>query len=419
MMTQAFYTGVAGLKTNSGAIDVVSDNLANINTVGFRGNEYEFSSLFESAINTDNSRQPGVNTIGVGSRLQSTTMMDTLGTVQLTDSSTDMVIRGNGWFGVEANTQTEYTKNGNFHFDANSDLVTSDGYYVLGTMGGNIDGEVLTNKIDEVALGDVDAQEKLRFPNYLEYPPEPTTQVEFLGNIGTADEIRTMSAGVVDPQNNQNELKLTYTKAQPQTPPGTQWNVEAQTMSLDRETIYDTQNGVVSFDEAGALVSSSLTAIDNNGASVNISLGEGLTGVTAISNLDITASSTADGTIGGELEGYDISSNGEVIATFSNGIQSSVGKIAVYHFQNDQGLNRISGTRFSESSNSGAAIFYKDSQGNNITGAEISNYQLEGSNVSMATGLTDLIILQRAYDANSKSITTADQMLQKALEMDA
>jgi len=91
----------------------------------------------------------------------------------------------------------------------------------------------------------------------------------------------------------------------------------------------------------------------------------------------------------------------------------------VYHFQNDQGLTRISGTRFTQSPNSGDAIFYKDAAGKNIIGTNLTNYKLEGSNIEMTYGITELIIMQRAYDANSKSITTSDQMMQKALSMDA
>jgi flagellar hook protein FlgE len=100
-------------------------------------------------------------------------------------------------------------------------------------------------------------------------------------------------------------------------------------------------------------------------------------------------------------------------------MQSSVGKIALFHFQNDQGLERISGSRFQESSNSGTPIFFTDGSGQNIIGADVVNFKLEGSNYGMTGGLTELIVYQRAYDANSKSITTADEMMQKALNMDA
>ena len=419
MMTQAFYTGISGIKTNQQAIDVVSDNIANISTVGFRGYEAEFSSLFEEAINTTSLNSSVDSGVGIGSKINSTQMMEAYGTLQLSDKATDLALYGDGWFGVQGEGKPIYTRDGNFAFDANSDLVSLDGFHVLGTMGGNIQGNLLSAVLDEVKLGDVTTQEKLRFPQELTYPAEPTSVAKFLGNIGTGDEIRTVGAGVVDSQNEKNNLRLTFTKSETQTPPGTQWDVVAKTESLDGTIVYDTKTGTANFDSGGALESTSLTTIDNNGTDVTIDLGSGYDGLTSIANLDITASSQVNGIQGGVLMGYDINKNAEVIATFSNGKQSSVGKIAVYHFQNDQGLSRLNGSRFEESVNSGEPLFFKNENGENILGTDVINYRLEGSNVEMSYGLTELIILQRSYDANSKSVTTADQMMQKALSMDA
>jgi flagellar hook protein FlgE len=133
----------------------------------------------------------------------------------------------------------------------------------------------------------------------------------------------------------------------------------------------------------------------------------------------VTASSESDGTIKGDLVGYDINRNAEVVAIFSNGVQSSVGQIAVYHFQNDQGLERVGNSSFRATSNSGEPFFMQNEKGENIVGAKVMTYRLENSNVAMEESLTQLIILQRSYDANAKSVTTADQMMQKALNMDA
>jgi len=421
MMTQAFYSGISGVKTHSAGIDIVSDNIANISTIGYRGNGYEFSSLFESMLNTGS----GLNatsvdsTIGLGTTVSATPMMESLGSEILSDKSTDLAILGDGWFGTQAEGNPVYTRDGNFTFDVNDDLVTTDGFHVLGTMGGNIQGEVLTSILAEVPLGSVSGQEALRFPKTLTFPPQPSTQARFSGNIGTQDQVVTMSAGVVDGLSNKNDLKLVFTQKPVQTPPGIQWDVTATTQSLDGNTIYDTKTGSVAFDSSGAISSSTLTTIDNNGTAVNIDLGAGFTGIVSISNLAVSSSSSADGTIGGDLDGYDINRNGEVIATFTNGMQSSVGKIAVYHFVNDQGLERINGSKFQESANSGQPIFFQDASGKNVIGTDITNFKLEGSNVSMEYGLTELIILQRSYDANAKTITTADQMMQKALNMDA
>ena len=298
--------------------------------------------------------------------------------------------------------------------------MTPDGHYVLGTMGGNISSDnTLTEVLDEVVLGKVDGQTKLSFPKSLTYPPQATTKASFSGNIGTKDEAISMSAPVIDTQNNRNNLRLVFTKSVPQVLPGSQYDVVTTTQTLDGSTIYDTQNGKVSFDGRGALISSTLTTIDNNSTPVSIDLGSEFDGVVSLASMPVSSSSSANGTIGGDLVGYSVNKNAEVIATFSNGLQSSVGKIAIYHFGNDQGLDRISGTKFLESSNSGRPLFYQDENGKNINGTDVMNFHLEGSNVQMEVGLTDLIIYQRSYDANAKSVTTADEMMQKALQMDA
>ncbi len=417
MMTQAFYTGISGLKNHSTGIDIVSNNLANIDTVGFRGYSVEFSSLFESSIASSFS---GSDTVGNGVQVQTSGMVQSQGSLALSERSTDLAIEGDGWFGVKGSDKTVYTRDGAFSIDANADLVTADGFHVLGTLGGNIsDDNVLTEQLAEVKLGDVAAQQELRFPKTLTYPPEPTTEAKFLANLGTGFEPITVGASVVDPQNNRNNLRLEFVKDPVQTPPGSQYNVTATVKSLDGTTLYDTKTGRVEFDAAGALTSSTLTSIDNNGTTVAIDLGSGYDGIVSIDIPVVSGSSIANGTIGGDLEGYSINKNAEVIATFTNGKQSSVGKIAIYHFNNEQGLTRLSGSRFEESVNSGKASFFTDETGQNIIGSQVRNFTLESSNVEMSSGLTELIILQRAYDANSKSITTADQMMQKALNMDA
>ena len=417
MAIQAYYTGISGLQNSSIGIDVVANNIANISTVGFRGYNTEFASMFGDAISTGSASG---GTIGAGVSVQTTSMTRDQGSLALSDRSSDLAIEGDGWFGIVSGGNPLYTRDGGFTFDANSDLVTADGYYVLGTFAGNISSDdVLTKKIDELPLGDVGSQETLRFPKTLTYPPEPTTNAKFLANLGVGYEPITVGASVVDPQNNKNHLRLEFTKNPTQTPPGSQYTVTATTQSLDGSVVYDTQVGAVTFDASGALTSNTLSTIDNNGSPVSMDFGNGFDGITSIDIPVVSGSSISDGTIGGDLAGYSVNRNAEVIATFTNGEQSSVGKIAVYHFTNEQGLERLTGTRFSQTSNSGEARFYQDANGNNINGAEVVNFRLESANVELSAGLTELIILQRTYDANSKSITTADQMMQKALDMDA
>ena len=417
-MIQAFYTGLSGLKTNQTAIDITSDNIANASTTGFRSNVAEFSSIFERSIYTASSAVVN-STIGIGASISATSMNNETGSILGSDRSTDLAISGDGWFGIQAFNEPLYTRDGEFTFDVDRDLVTHDGFHVLGTMGNNIANGVLAPPLATTELGNVETQEKLNFPDTLAYPTVPTTQASFFANLGVEDQVIKVSSRVIDSEGNNNHLELVFTMSEVQNPIGTNWDVVATTQDLENETIFDTQAGTLAFDSGGALLLSTLGSINNNGSSVAIDLGSGYAGITAINIPVVTGSSQADGKQGGDLLGYEINTNGEVVAAFTNGEQSSVGRVAVFHFQNDQGLERINGSRFQQSSNSGDPIFYQDENGKNILGATLQNFKLESSNVEYAVALTDLIIYQRSYDANAKSITTADEMMQKALNMDA
>ncbi len=424
-MIQALYTGVSGLQVSQRAMDVEGNNLSNLSTIGFRAQRVEFATLFDDAKNEVDPNGSIDSTVGIGSRVNATTTDLSMGALLDTESNTNLAIAGDGWFGVEDGNQRYFTRNGNFTFDVNRDLVMADsGMYVLGTIGKNINfnTQELTEEIDAIPLEDIKQQKKLRLPNTLTSPAKATENTSFFGNLGTEDTTRVMSAKIYDVDGNTLKLKLTFTKAKEQPEQGIKWNVKAVLTTKEEkegDPIYATSDGDVTFNEKGALTKSTLTNIAYNGSNINIDLGKGFDGVTAIANVPVTASSKSDGHEKGELIGYEIAKDAEILATFTNGRQSSVGRVGVFHFQNDQGLNRISGSLFAESDNSGKAIIFKDQDGNNILGASVLNKKLENSNVKIENGLTQLIILQRSYQANGKIVTTADQMIQKALNMDA
>lgn len=418
-MNQAFYTGIVGMQAHQYSLDVVSDNLANVNTIGFRSSQAEFASIFEEVIGTSAS-SPTTNSIGEGVRIQATTTMMTQGSLLQADRNTDLAIEGDGWFGINGNGEDLYTRAGAFTFDSGRNLVTGDGYYVLGTMGNNFTDGVLTEQLDATPIASVEAQEALILPDSLEFPVQPSTLATFSGNLGTDDILRSVSANVISSSSEHNRLRLDFTQTTPQPATGTAWDIVGTTTNNDGEIVYDTKSGSAIFNESGGLVSFTMPSLDNDGTAVAVDLGSGFTGVTSnVSETEPALASDANGFEGGDLVGYRINENADIIAGFSNGRSSAVGKIALYHFQNDQGLNRINGSRFQESPNSGKPLFYQDADGNNILGANIHSGRLEGSNVTMEQGLTELIILQRSFDANSKSVTTGDELIQKALNMDA
>ena len=154
-----------------------------------------------------------------------------------------------------------------------------------------------------------------------------------------------------------------------------------------------------------------MEVLDNNGSPVTVDLGSEFSGLISNDGPSVTSYSKNDGTVGGELNGYSFSRNGDIVASFSNGKSSLVGKVAIYHFQNDQGLEAVGGNKFRTSENSGSPIFYAQDNGQIVSG------NLENSNVTLEVALTELIIMQRSYDATSKTITTSDEMLKNALQM--
>ena len=417
-MIQAFYTGISGLQATQTAIDVTSDNLSNINTVGFKNSEVEFSSVFATAGDRANASAI-TNQTGSGTKIQTTAVNLSQGELIQGDRDTELAIDGDGWFGVKGNGNTEYTRNGNFNFDADRNLVTDDRSHVLGTMGTNIKDGVLIESLNSVELGAVNTQEALNFPIDLRYPVEPTSEVNFSGNLGINTNTTSASSTAVSSSSENNAVKLEFTQVIPRPVSGSEWNVVATVKSADGSTTYDTQQGSVTFSETGALDSFNIPLLDNDGTAVSVNLGAAFDGLIANGIEEPSISSSSNGLEGGDLVGYRINQDANVVAAFSNGRSSSVGKVAIFHFQNDQGLEKLSGSRFTQSNNSGNPIFFTDTNGANVNGASVLNYRLENSNVRTEVGLTQLIIMQRAYDANSKSISTSDEMIQKALNMGA
>lgn len=442
-MTQGYYAAISGMQSNQYGLDVIADNLANTSTTAYKSSTAEFADLFSRVITSGNT--PTSNDIGYGSKLQATSFQFQQGTLMPSDRFNDLALEGNGFFGVTTKDQVSYTRDGSFVFDtyqkvsgdvnsSTARLVTGDGQYVTGTMLTNFaynagfdygdtaanataGAYVLNSPTSDVALNSVDKQGNLEFPTRLAYPVVPTTQTSFFGNLGVTNVPRTISADAISAKNETNRLKLSFTQSAIQPTEGVSWDVVATVTSNDGSVVYDTQNGQAVFGASGALSSFDITSMNNDGTPVAIDLGVGYSGVISIDGVGISGSSRSNGISGGTLTKYGINANGVIVADFSNGRQSAIGRIAVYHFQNQQGLNRDGGTYYSESSDSGKPLFWKDASGAFITGSTIRSGSLEASNARVDVGLTEMIVTQRAYQANSKTITTVDEMIQKALQM--
>jgi flagellar hook protein FlgE len=475
-MNTSFYNGVSGIKTDQFYIDTISENIANISTIGYKQTHApEFSTLFSSVLN-DASTDPTSNDFGLGVRKTAPTLDMSQGILQTTDKTFDLAIGGDGWFGVQGlNNDTYYTRAGAFDIDINGNLVDPNGNYLLATSGENLTPTTLSQNImddfgksygkdgatsptaykvsdlSDVPLGKVGSQKKVTLPDLLYYPPVPTTEVSYQANLNP--EIITNSDGqeipntehfsstIISPSGDKNILDMTFTKQVPQPSTSSTWDGQIQTLSfyenynpgttydsalykVDEATnkvynIIDSKSGTVTFSGDGELLSTNIPTISNSGVDLTINVGEpnSYTGFSSSTSIDKSRSEQHNGLASGLLTDYGMDNQGNIIANFDNGKSSAIAKVAIYHFQNDEGLNKIDSTLFGVSANSGDPIFYTDKNGDSTLGSLIHSKRLESSNVDLSIAMNELIIAQRTYGASAKSITTSDQMLQNAINM--
>lgn len=392
-MMSSFYTGISGVKTQQFGLDVWGNNISNINTVGFRSSTPEFSTLISQYKN--GIAMTGADEVGLGSTAQTTALSMKQGSFQPTDRALDLAIGGNGFFGVQkaGDNSVYYTRAGDFYVDADSNVLNGNGSFLLGTYSGNMtinkDGTAsvsATSVAPTNMLTDPNRQVPLKLPKELTHPGIP----------GTAAVMATIPSYNVDLVNSSATIPYTLPK-----------------QTTARIEILDSTGTVVrtlpQSTQGSGQHSVTWDGKDENGAL----LADG-TYTVSVTYTDTPAKPT----IGvGYLKDYMVDSNGMVVASFDNGQSSIIAQIPIFHFQNEQGLEKLGDSEFRSTDNSGEAIFYKDANGNTIQNSKIIGQTLEMSNVSAAEAMTSLIITEKAYSANAKVITTADQMIQKAINL--
>ncbi len=221
---------------------------------------------------------------------------------------------------------------------------------------------------------------------------------------------------IVDSKGNKNDLKFDFYKTDIKNNQTT-WSLNITEKDPEGNIVSQTKQDLTFDNIGGLLTPTTPITIDNNGSPAKISLGQNFSGIISIDKNNSGFEYSQDGVLNGYLKNYDVLDDGKIIANFSNGHMGVLGQVPLYHFQNEQGLDSLGGNLYTQTSNSGQAFLYQNSEGSYLTGANIKNYSLETSNVNLANAMTELIITQKAFDANAKSITTSDQMIQRAIDM--
>ena len=415
----SFSSSLSGLNANQLKLNVIGNNLANINTIGFKSSTVEFSDLVSQSVGgaSVNPMQ-----IGLGVTTGSISPRYSQGGIENTGVATNVAIQGSGFFVIGSQDDRSYARAGDFKFDANGVLVTSDGQPVQGFTATNPStGAIITtgqpgNII--VARGVTRA-------------PTATTQFGASSNLDARaanGSTFTASAQIYDALGTAHVATITYTKTSPTAwtysitvpgadltggTPGTPSVIKAGSLTFSAAGALSTVDGATAANVAipgpswknGATAAAlTWTVLDANGA-------PNLTGYAAPS---ATASVMQNGAAAGTINDVVIDSEGQIVATLGAGQTVVVGVVALATFNNPQGLVKAGGNRFAESASAGIANVGVPGTGGR---GSLIGSSLEQSNVDIAQEFTQMILAQRGYQANSKSITTADQILIDTLNL--
>lgn len=410
-MIRSMYTAVAGLRSHQTMMDVVGDNIANVNTAGFKKNQVVFSDMLSQTLNGAGAPTEGLGgtnpaQIGLGVKVAAIAKNFSQGALQRTGRDLDMSIEGDGFFVMEFAGETHYTRAGAFFLDADGRLTSPNGGLVQGWQADS------TGVIDTTAT-----VEGLKIPVGAQITPTPTSEISLGGNLSSDAQIgETAFAGldVFDLQGNPIAVSLTFEKTNTN-----EWTITG-TYGDNGDVLALTDN-VLSFGVDGELtgpadfnVNIAAGAIPNAGA-VDMTIGgvgerrfTQFGGSTAIAAINQNGSST------GTLQSVTVGQDGVLVGAYSNGQVRPIAQVALATFSNAEGLERVSGSSFRNSTNSGLAqVGTVGSGGRGLMAAGV----LEMSNVDLAEEFTQLIRAQRGFQANSRVVTASDELLQEIVNL--
>jgi flagellar hook protein FlgE len=406
-----FSIALSGLQANSVALNTIGNNLANLNTTAFKGQTTAFEDLFYQQIGQSGSGD--AIQLGAGTRVSGTSTNFTEGTI-LPDSnsnSADMALAGNGFFVVQQGGVQSLTRAGNFQLSSSGNLITQDGQQVMGYAA--VNGVVnqnssLTPITIPVGLNE-GAQATQNF--------SVTTNLNSNATVGTSF---STPVQIFDSLGQSHQATVSYTKTATNT-----WSYSVALPAGDATGVPSNNTGTLTFDTSGNLVSPA-GSVNNitfptlaDGAS-DLSFNWNLnnsSGKPTISQLAAASSNTAnsqDGFTSGVYQSFVVDSSGVITAQFSNGRTSTVGQLAVATVANTAGLTASGGNNFNTTAASGLATVGVAGAGGRGT---LDDGALEQSNVNISTEFSNLIVAQRAFEANSKTVTTFDTISQDVLSM--
>jgi flagellar hook protein FlgE len=413
-MGNPFSVALTGLAANKAALDVVGNNLANLNTVGFKDVATQFTDLIAQAIGQGSSQ------IGEGVSAPVTERQFLQGSIQLTSGVFDAAIQGNGFF-VVRNTagSTLYTRAGNFRLSADGTLLTSTGDKVQGWTAAN------------GVLNTTGAVGNIVVPTNALVTPSASTQFTLNANLNSDGVVGQPSGSfsspvqVVDSLGSTHTLTVTYTKTGP--------NAWSFNITIPGEDLSSGKAGVPSsvakgnltFNAQGQLtapappapVAVAITGLADGAADLNVNwniYSNGTANITQFASASALSASTQDGVAAAQLTRVGLDTNGQVLAHYSNGSSLVVAQVALAGISNPDTMVSVGNNNFQVSATTATPVVGAAGTGPRGT---IQGGALEASTVDIAQEFTNLIVYQRSYQANSRVISTSDQILQDLISL--
>jgi|WetSurMetagenome_2_1015567.scaffolds.fasta_scaffold114829_2 flagellar hook protein FlgE len=413
MQLTSFYTALTGLSNNSVAINTIGDNLANMNTTAFKASKATFAELLAGVSGTSSSGNP--ISYGLGSTLSGIIRNCSQGTINYTGNATDAAINGNGYFVVSTNGGMAFTRSGQFGFDATGNLVSSDGFNVMGYMAVN------------GAINNAGAVSTIAINKGQLIPASATTIMSITANLDSATDINgtySSSIRIYDSLGTSHAVSLNFTK----TALG-EWTWTASIPAEDAGgNVGDPGvvigSGDLQFDSSGVLISPTtnpalnISGLSSGAADMDIEFNlVGSAGTPILTSCDSASTvntTTQNGFEPSALKSISIDNKGVIVGLAENGNSIPLAQLALANFPNEQGLQKYQGSTFITFTSTGEPSIGIAGAGGrgSVTGAS-----LEQSNVDMAQEFVNLIVAQRAYQANSRVITTTDELYQDSLNL--
>ncbi len=421
----SFQQGLSGLNAASKQLEVIGNNVANANTVGFKQARAEFADVYANSLSGG-----GGASIGIGTKLNTVAQQFTQGNVTSTSNSLDVAINGGGFFRMSNNGVITYSRNGQFQMDKLGNIVDAEGKFLTG-FGASTTGTILSGSPVPLNIDTADIN------------PNPTTKIVGQVNLDSRKAIPvtaifnpadptsyndSTASTVFDSLGNSHTLVTYFVKV---AAPANTWNAHTTADGVATTTPGPT---AITFSSTGTVTAASLAvasaipgsfaplappippalipSIANGAAPVAITMD--YSGATQFGSNFSISTLTQDGFTSGRLAGFNIGGDGIILGRYSNGQSKKLGQVALVNFTNPNGLQSLGGNAWAESATSGQPL--PGAPGTSSLGV-LQSSAVEDSNTDLTAELVNMITAQRYYQANAQTIKTQDQVLQTLVNL--